>query len=123
MGKHLRLVDDLNDDRGTILVFTDGERDYLLIYTNEGYMRGGEVHTGAQYNSVLKGLIKWDTPDSTTILSSATVHVTQKETPHMMESLTDSLMVEWRENPLENPVNYHEPYRSLVKKRVQEKKS
>jgi len=123
MGKHLRLVNDLNDDRGTTLVFTDGERDYLLIYTRKGYLRGGEMHTGAQYNSVLNGLIKWDVPGSTTILSSATTHVTPKEVPHIMESLTDSLMVEWRENPLENPVNYYEPYRSLVRKRIMEKKS
>ena len=119
MGKYLKLVDDLSDNRGTILVFSDGEKDYLIIYTKAGYMRGGEIHEGWQQNVILNGIIEWITPDQTSTHNVSDVIVTTKHIPHMMESVTDSLMVEWREKSLETPVNYHEPYRTLIKKRMQ----
>ena len=120
MGKHLKLVNDLNDKRGTMLILNDGEKDYLVIYTKAGYLRGGEIHEGYQQNVVLSGIVEWTTPDGTTTHSVSDVISTTKHIPHLMTSLTDSLIVEWREKPLENPVNYYEPYRSIIRKKMEE---
>ena len=119
MGKYLKLVDDLSDSRGTIMILNDGTQDYLIIYTKAGYLRGGEIHEGWQQNVILNGIVEWITPDQTTTHTVFDSIVTTKHIPHMMESVTDSVMVEWREKPIENPVNYHEPYRALIKKRMQ----
>ena len=118
MGKYLKLVNDLNDKRGTIIILNDGKKDYLMIYTKAGYLRGGEIHEGYQQNVVLSGIVEWTTPDGTTTHSVSDAIFTTKGTPHLMKSVTDSLIVEYREHPLENPVNYYEPYRKLIREKM-----
>ena len=120
MGKYIKIVDDLHDRRGNILITSHGGVDYLLIHTNKGYLRGGEIHRGTQYNLLISGKIRWTTPENEIIYTTPTLFTTPGDTPHMMESLTDSLILEWREYPIENPPNYYDPYRSLIKRSMEE---
>ena len=120
MGKYIKAVDDLTDRRGNIYIVQHLDTDYLLIHTEEGYLRGGETHDGWQMNALLKGTILWVTPEKEHIYTALSLIRTEAGVPHMMKSLTDSLMLEWRERPLEIPVNYYEPYRILIKKCMEE---
>ena len=115
------------DSRGFVQVLEFKGQEYLLIYTKKGYMRGGEIHRGRQYNVLLQGSISWTiggkeeiiygpTYIKETIYAPAYI-VTPSNTPHMMDSLTDTLMLEWRELPLEKPVNYYKPFRDRIIKR------
>jgi hypothetical protein len=111
-----------SDTRGEVSVTPFMGRDYLVIYTKKGYMRGGEIHAGRQYNVLVEGTVRWVTlrkKDAT--YAAPALFVTEAEMPHMMESLTDSVMIEWREKPLENPVNYYKPYRMMVEERMRQR--
>uniref|UniRef100_A0A6M3XY28 Uncharacterized protein n=1 Tax=viral metagenome TaxID=1070528 RepID=A0A6M3XY28_9ZZZZ len=112
-----------SDSRGFVLILEFRGKEYLLFFTKAGFMRGGELHRGKQYNMLLEGKVKW----TQIIHEKCLSHIicapsfirTLKETPHMMESITDSLMLEWREFPIEKPVNYYKPYREIIKAKME----
>ena len=118
----LVLIGSFLDERGNVVVLSDGETDYLLIYTKKGYLRGGELHGGEQYNVLLKGEVRWFIDEQLPVKQLEPFQTIGKETPHMMESLTDSVMLEWREYPIEKPVNYYKPYRKQILERIEELK-
>jgi len=121
----LRRIFVSSDSRGWVVVWEFKGQEILMIYTKKGYMRGGEIHKGRQWNIILQGAVNWIIqqkymfPLHQLYYSSAYI-VTPKEIPHMMEALTDTLMIEWREYPLEQPVNYYKSFRDLIEKRRQE---
>jgi len=117
----LSFLEEHHDVRGSTLVFRYSGKDYLIVFTKAGYFRGGEIHEGYQQNVILSGIVEWTTPDETTTHSVSNVIFTTKNTPHLMTSVTDSLIVEWREKPLENPVNYYNPYRDIIKAKMEGK--
>ena len=121
MDEDLRFLEEHHDSRGSTLVFRYNEKDYLLVFTKKGYLRGGEIHEGYQQNVVLSGIVEWITLFNTATYTAPDTIVTTKRIPHMMKSLTDSLILEWREKPLENPVNYHKPYRDIITAKMEER--
>ena len=120
MDEDLSFLEEHHDARGSTLVFRYGGKDYLVVFTKKGYFRGGEVHEGYQQNVVLSGIVEWTTTFNTVTYTAPDIIVTTKHVPHMMKSVTDSLILEWREKPLENPVNYHKPYRDIIKAKMEE---
>lgn len=125
VSEDFRFVEEHHDARGSTFVFRLFGIDHLLIYTKAGYSRGGEIHEGYQVNETLFGSVKWVTPNAEYHLYPHAINspfVIIKGEPHMMESVTDSLVWERREKPLENPVNYYKPYRDSIEARMKETK-
>lgn len=116
----------LEDKRGIIKIEELCGKEYLFIFTRKGYLRGGEIHRGWQRNIILSGSVRWSTTKflgskevtyfSERFFSSNDIILTPAEVPHMMEALEDTLMLEWREFPIENPVEYYRPYRDMIER-------
>lgn len=114
----LRRVFASSDSRGWVVVWEFKGQEILMIYTKKGYMRGGEIHKGRQWNVILQGAVDWTIGFESlykkeSYYAPAYIAV-PKDQPHMMEALTDTLMIEWREYPLEEPVNYYKPFRDKI---------
>ena len=89
-------------------------KDYLLIFTKKGCKRGGEIHVGWQYNVLIEGQAYWTIGNEKILYKAPALILTPPHMPHMMESITDTLILEWRQYPLEDPVNYYEPFRKII---------
>jgi len=121
MGEKIMELKQISDDvRGKIWVFNWNGKDYLLIFTKTGYLRGGEIHEGKQYNILLEGEMTWFTKGTySRKLCVAPEYIeTPKGYPHMMEALTDCLMLEWREKPVEQPMKYYKPFRKIIEAKM-----
>jgi len=97
------------DNRGEIFKFDIGEQEYLIIVTNKGCKRGGEVHDRNQYIVVLRGEIEvmlYDVDSKTESMS------------HYMTSLTDSVFLEWKGEKWnsKSAVKMAKLYRKIVEK-------
>jgi len=112
------------DSRGSVSVMEFNGTDYLLVRTKRGYYRGGEIHKGRQYNVLLVGHQEWWIGEERKKFYAPVLIIVPSHTPHMMYSCSeiDSLMIEWREQPLENPVNYYRPFRKIVEASRNEEK-
>ena len=106
------------DKRGSVHLFKFDGKEHLLIYTKAGYYRGGEIHLGRQTNMMIYGEVDWCMGGKLSRTISPVTVTIPAHTPHMMYSISDSLMIEFREFPLEKPVVYYEPYRKIVKKNM-----
>jgi len=89
------------------------------LHTKAGYCRGGDYHKSIQHDIVLSGEILWVVKDKSTGKAKTIDAVEGKKTeflpnnPHLMFSITDSLVLEWLERP-EKKKKYYEPYRDVV---------
>ena len=113
------------DTRGKITLVTIGDREHLIVFTNKGFLRGGEIHDGKQTIVILTGRTLWTYNRSdinwNNCLDEGDVKVIPAGTAHMMKALTDTTMIEIKECPRENPVNYFEPFRKIVEEKRDEK--
>lgn len=107
-----------SDSRGDVFLIDQDGEEILLIFTKKGYLRGGEIHEGSQYNFIVKGKVKWTyhthSGDWDDVVGEGETNFVPKGIPHMMEALEDTIMMEWRELPVEKPMNYYEPFRNIV---------
>lgn len=114
------------DARGRIWLLNYKDKEYLLLETKAGYSRGGDYHKTRQIDVVLSGKIVWiktgelyagqdpeEKGDHYQTLEEGDMTVSQPNYPHMMISITDSLVLEWLEIP-EAKKSYYLPYRKIV---------
>lgn len=81
------------DDRGFVASFKVMNKEYLLIYTKAGTIRGNHSHESIQFNILLDGNVVWNYR----LYTSPSIIKTLSNEQHVMLSETDSLMIEWKE--------------------------
>lgn len=105
------------DWRGKVWSMVIGDLEYILFYTKDRCLRGGDFHTNKQYNVVLQGAI-WFTKrnefgiEEAMLLREGKAIVTDGGIPHYMMSIGESWVLEWHELPKDRTI--YEPYRKLV---------
>jgi len=106
------------DDRGTLWTLTHNNHEYLLMETNKGYSRGGDYHKSIQHDVVLSGVVVFtsikDGIEKVKPLGVGDKITFEPINPHMVTSITDSLILEWLEGDFEKA--YYEPYRKIIEK-------
>ena len=118
-----------NDERGWIrkLVCNDNPEQIIwLSFTRKGYARGGDIHDGRQFNTVIKGdfLIKLKFSDNDESKNSFRIWtgksiIIPKDIAHVFIALEDTLMIEWHDHELPpyEKKRFYEPYRKLCKEK------
>lgn len=105
------------DKRGRIWLCDFAGKEYLLLETKAGFCRGGDFHQTIQTDVVLHGTIRWFVSNNTFTTHKRMVegdmNVNPPLVPHMMLSITDSLVLEWLEKP-QPKKTYYKLYRDLV---------
>lgn len=109
-------LEHFKDHRGEIRRYEIEGTNFNALYTKEGCYRSGDYHPVTQFDMILKGKI-----EVTTLVNGIDV-INQYENclvtipsnvPHLFKALTDCVMIEWWDGPLE--VNYYQPYRKFIK--------
>ena len=111
------------DERGKIWRLEIDGKEYTLLYTVRGEVRGGEYHQTPQHTLVLKGRILWirkvclaceeGRGEDTRVINEAEEFITKPNVPHMMVSFGGpSLVLEWLEGFSEK--QYYKPFRDKV---------
>lgn len=104
------------DSRGKIFILNIDKKEYLLLETNKGFKRGGDYHQSSQHDIVLKGKINFyyriDNEEKKLEMREGQCIAFLENIPHYLESLTDSLVLEWLENDFEK--QYDKVYRKIV---------
>ncbi len=115
------------DERGKIWSTIINDKEYILLETVKGEVRGGDYHQSAQHDYVLKGRVMWiektclSCPDrkgqELTLLLQGDEYVSQPNMPHMLVSLDESLVLEWLEGIPEK--QYYKPFRDKIESKQQ----
>jgi hypothetical protein len=109
------------DERGWMSKFIIGKQEFWLSFTRKGYARGGDIHEGLQFNTVIYGNMKvklmFANGEKIVELPSDSSMVTPKSIPHVFIAFEDTLMVEWfdHELPPYEKKQFYEPYRKLCR--------
>lgn len=108
------------DKRGKVWSFKISEtplKEIMILYTKKGALRGGAVHSVVENRVVLEGRIKMkelrEEREIEYEMKEGDFAWTEKEVPHLMESLTESWVMEWHPAGKKNWI--HEKYRNVVK--------
>lgn len=105
------------DKRGKIWIAEFMGKEYLLLETKAGFYRGGDYHQTRQTDIVLRGSILWvmkkNGYSTTRYMRERDINVNPPLLPHMMISITDSLVLEWLEEPQPNKT-YYKSYRDII---------
>ena len=106
------------DDRGTLWTLTHNNKEYLVMETKQGYSRGGDYHKSTQHDVILSGVVVFtfmnNGIEKTKSLGEGEAITLLPGEPHMVTSVTDSLILEWLEGDFEKA--YYEPYRKIIEK-------
>lgn len=109
-----------SDKRGKICVIKYGDREFLLLETNARYSRGGDYHKSKQHDIVLCGTVEFRMTltggEQVKVLGSGEEIQFENGVPHMLTSLTDSLVLEWLEGSFEK--SYFKPYRERIEREI-----
>lgn len=104
------------DIRGSIHFFVIEGVKFHITVTKAGMLRGGDFHPDIQRDIILKGKFEITTRQnnkdiikeySTNDLIEIPPHI-----PHMFRSLTDTVMLEWRDGEYKS--EYFPPYRKQI---------
>ncbi len=113
------------DDRGEIRRYEIEGVKFNVIYTKKGTFRSGDYHPVTQYDLILKGefeiTLRKDDKDVAVRKGPNELIVIPPDTPHLFNSLTDTVLIEWWDGPFQ--AEYYEPYRKLIEKQLAESKS
>jgi len=105
------------DERGSIHRILSQGREYLILFTRRGYARGGDHHKTVQHDVVISGQVeyRWKLNTGETIRTLGPgEHISfPAGAPHLMTSISDSLVVEWLEGGFFEKT-YYKPYRDIV---------
>lgn len=83
------------DKRGEVYIITDNGKEISnLLYTKEGFARGGCVHKEEEHLFVVRGRIKLFIPEKEMELSDTECVYIPANTPHYFVSFTDSIVME-----------------------------
>lgn len=109
------------DERGKIYrMVLDGV--YWISFTKKGYARGGDIHNGRQFNSILKGKflvkMKFPTEEVKRVVLEGQSIIIPNNIPHVFIALEDSTMIEWHDHKLPpyKEKRFYQPYRELCEK-------
>ena len=104
------------DSRGKLFTLNIDNKEYLLLETKKGFKRGGDYHQSTQHDIVLKGEVNFchriNGKDIKTKMLEGQSITFPKNVPHYLESLTNSLVLEWLESDFEK--QYDKVYRKIV---------
>ncbi|MCK5510662.1 hypothetical protein KAI65_03920 [Candidatus Parcubacteria bacterium] len=108
------------DTRGVIYRIEIGGVYFNLMTRKKGTLLSGDFHPYTQYDLVLKGEFK------ITLHKNKKDEIVKKKTnefisippntPHLFESLTDTITIEWWDGPFEQKI--YKPYRKLVDENI-----
>jgi len=95
------------------------DRVYWVSFTNNGFARGGDIHNGRQFNSILKGKflvkMKFPTEEVEQVVFEGQSIIVPENIPHVFIALEDSIMIEWHDHKLPSykEKRFYPPYRKL----------
>lgn len=102
------------DVRGTINCFYVDDVEYTLLYTNEGYARGGCIHNVVEHAAILMGEVEYHVENvKVKIYRKGEVITIPPETPHYFVALSKALVLEWGAPP-DQKRRRHAEYRKMV---------
>jgi len=111
------------DHRGKIWRLEIDGKEYIIMETARGELRGGDYHQTAQHDLVLKGKILWiektclsceeGKGEDTRVVKEGEEITSKPNVPHMMVSFGGpSLVLEWLEGSFEK--QYYKPFRDKI---------
>jgi hypothetical protein len=119
----MQIVTNSQDKRGEVIVVEDEGKEYMFFKTLAGCCRGGDIHEKAQINIVIKGSVVFhcmkDGKEYLYPLDESGWIRIEGGVAHMMESTTDSLVMEFHEYPKTRTI--FEPYRKIIEGQINEK--
>jgi hypothetical protein len=109
------------DMRGAIFLIKHQDKEFILWTLKKGHIRGGDYHKSTQYDVILSGKVLVTShingKDVKRLCGENTIISFKPEEPHMIQALTDDVLVlEWLEGEFEK--QYYEPYRRLIRKKM-----
>lgn len=109
------------DSRGQINRYEIDGQKFNVLTTKAGVYRSGDYHKATQYDIILKGEfeITFRQNDKDVIFkkSANDLLIIPPNTPHLFNSLTDTVMIEWWDGPFE--AKYYEPYRKIINRQLE----
>lgn len=106
------------DERGSIHRLLFKGKEFIILFTRKGYLRGGDYHKSKQHDVVLVGEMKFryriNGKDYSKTLGAGEMTHFEPHVPHMFSAKEDTVIVEWLEGEFEK--SYYQPYRKLVEK-------
>jgi len=111
-----------SDKRGWIKKELIRDTILWISFTRKGYARGGDIHRGLQYNTVIKGqfqvrqLYPKGGESVRTLIAGRSI-IIPFGIPHVFIAQEDSIMIEWHDHELPpyEEKEFFEPYRKLCK--------
>ena len=104
------------DARGSIQFFTFDGIEFHISQTKAGMLRGGDFHPDIQHDIILKGqmavTMHQDNQDIRRVYGPNEIIEIPPGIPHLFESLTNTVMLEWREGHYQS--EYFAAYRKQV---------
>ncbi|MCK5319770.1 hypothetical protein KAJ61_00085 [Candidatus Parcubacteria bacterium] len=108
------------DARGVIYRIEIGDVYFNLMTRKKGTLLSGDFHPYTQYDLILKGEFKITlrkNKKDVVIKKKANEFISiPPNTPHLFESLTDTITIEWWDGPFEQKI--YKPYRKLVDENI-----
>jgi len=106
------------DKRGSLHRILFEGKEFLLVFTKKGMLRGGDYHKSTQHDVVLSGSMEFRYKKGTleqikTLGVGEMIHF-EPNVPHVFTAKEDTLIIEWLEGEFEK--SYYEPYRRLVER-------
>jgi len=106
------------DKRGSLHRILFKGKEFLLVFTKKGMLRGGDYHKSTQHDVVLMGSMEFrykkGALDQIKTLSAGEMIHFEPNVPHMFTAKEDTLIIEWLDGEFEK--SYYEPYRKLTEK-------
>ncbi len=106
------------DERGSIHRILFKGKEFIILFTKKGYLRGGDYHKSKQHDVVLTGKMefryKTNGRERTTTLGAGEMIHFEPNVPHIFSAKEDTLIVEWLDGKFEKA--YYQPYRRLIEK-------
>jgi len=111
------------DKRGWMKKLTLNNGDIFWIsFTKKGFARGGDIHDGRQYDTIIRGqfLVKQHFPEDIEMLKviiTGDSIIIPAGIPHVFIAMEDTEMIEWHDDKLPpfDQKKYYEPYRKLCR--------
>jgi hypothetical protein len=104
------------DERGRLYVLGYDGQEVLVVTTETGFSRGGDLHDDVQYNVILDGKVEWrwflNCKEIKKIFKKNDIIKTDPNIPHMMVALAPTLMIEFHSKGC--PRRRCEHYRPVV---------
>jgi len=106
------------DERGSIHRILFKGKEFIILSTKKGFLRGGDYHKSKQHDVVLTGKMEFrykiNGKEQTKTLGAGEMIHFEPNVPHMFSAKEDTLIVEWLDGKFEK--SYYQPYRRLVLK-------